>query len=146
MCENLVELEEWQFQIEKSPKNCNNLPAHILRIIVELLHSQQNRSAGGKHMPWSVRLQDEKGRPVLDRDVVFDGPLPVDEESYRLLCYVDPYGDTVFNNSQMKTFLFEWDRIKDELSAAQIDAWKQVREFAMQCANGVHLYLKFIGD
>jgi len=97
-------------------------------------------------MPWSVRLQDENGKPENDRDVVFHGPLPVGDESYRLLSYIDPYGDTTFNSLQMKTFLHEWERIKNRLNEEQIEPWKQIREFAMRGTNEEHLYLKFIGD
>ena len=67
------------------------------------------------------------------------------KESFRLLKYVDPYGDTTFN-----AFMFE-DLIKDliELKSLlptdkeQIDI---VISYAKECDDKTHTYLKFYGD
>jgi hypothetical protein len=63
------------------------------------------------------------------------------------LAEIDWYGDTTFNRLQMPRFLAEWEIVaqhgKTPEEARLID---EVKALAERCANGVHLYLKFIGD
>jgi hypothetical protein len=60
----------------------------------------------------NVRLQDENGHPQNQNDIGIDFELPIGNGSFRLLCYIDPYGDTIFNRSQMDAFLEDWERVK----------------------------------
>jgi hypothetical protein len=64
-----------------------------------------------------------------------------------VLSGIDWYGDTVFNGQQMAQFLAAWKTLKaaaeDPEELALISA---VERLAEECANGTHLYLKFIGD
>jgi hypothetical protein len=95
-------------------------------------------------MPWSVRLQDERGKPVIPEDAGIDfATIPADA-GFRLLGYIDPYGDTFFNRVQMKDFLADWDRLNP--SSEQREQWKLVRNMATRCRDEAHLYLRFIGD
>lgn len=94
-----------------------------------------------------VRLQDERGRPECDSDIGIPFALPTGDASYKLLCHIDPYGDTVFNRLQMVVFLTEWERlIGIAQTSEQRKAWTGVRDLARRCNEEVHLYLRFIGD
>ncbi len=95
-------------------------------------------------MPWTVRLQDERGKPVAPREALIEFATIPDDRGFRLLRYVDPYGDTYFNRMQMRDFLADWNTLKP--TADQRREWKSVREMAERCHDEVHLYLRFIGD
>jgi hypothetical protein len=95
-------------------------------------------------MPWSVRLQDEHGKPVIPEDAAIDfATIPADV-GFRLLGYIDPYGDTYFNQVQMEDFLVDWDKLRP--SGEQREQWKLVRNMTTRCHDEVHLYLRFIWD
>ena len=95
----------------------------------------------------TVRLQDERGKPEGDHDIGIDFHIPTGDVSFRLLSYIDPYGDTIFNRLQMKTFLAEWEAIKAEaITEQEMEAWKKTKVLAKKCRDEVHLYLRFIGD
>ena len=40
-------------------------------------------------MPWTVRLQDERGKPIIPEGVVIDFATIPDDVVFRLLGYVD---------------------------------------------------------
>jgi len=76
-----------------------------------------------------------------------DRILPIGDESYPLLRYVDEYGDTIFNGRQMPQFLKEWDLIMDRAkSQDERESLLQVRRLAEECQKHPHLFLRFIGD
>ena len=94
-----------------------------------------------------VRLQNEHGQPSCDEDVGIEFPIPTGDDSYRMLCYIDPYGDTVFNRLQMVTFLLEWETLSGKAKEhGSLETWLAVKKFAQKCNEGPHLYLRFIGD
>jgi hypothetical protein len=92
---------------------------------------------------WTVRLQDERGKPAIPQYAVIEVATIPEGAEFRLLGYLDPYGDTYFNQVQMTDFLADWDNLRptDEQKAQ----WQLVREMAIRC-QGHHLYLRFIGD
>ena len=95
-------------------------------------------------MPWSVRLQNERGEPVIPEDALIEfGAIP-NGEGFRLLRYIDPYGDTYFNHAQMEDFLADWDKL--EPRGDQREQWQLVRNMATRCQDESHFYLRFIGD
>lgn len=95
-------------------------------------------------MPWSVRLQDERGKPVLAQDAGVEFATVPSNTGFKLLHYVDRYGDTYFNRVQMADFLTDWDKL--EPTGDQRLQWKLVRDMAVRCLDEPHLYLRFIGD
>ena len=95
-------------------------------------------------MPWSVRLQNENGKPIILEDAVIEFATIPENVVFRLLGYVDPYGDTYFNQFQMKDFLEDWDKLSP--SGEQREQYQLVRNMATRCRDGVHLYLRFMGD
>ncbi len=94
-------------------------------------------------MTWSVRLQDERGKPVVPQDAAIEFSLIPTDTDFLLLHYIDPYGDTVFNRVQMDDFLTDWNRLRPEGKREQ---WAMVRDMAVRCRDEAHLYLRFIGD
>ena len=98
-------------------------------------------------MGLTVRLQDERGKSESESDIGIDFRIPTGDSCFRLLCYIDPYGDTIFNQLQMGTFLAEWEKIRGEAKTEdETAAWSGVKQLATRCMNQVHLYLRFIGD
>ncbi len=98
-------------------------------------------------MGWTIKIEDENGNVIkaMDREFILSDSNILYEESFRLLKYIDPYGDTTFN-----AFMFE-DLIQDltqlaNLSKSDYDQIIQVIEYAKECQNDIHTYLKFYGD
>jgi hypothetical protein len=60
---------------------------------------------------------------------------------------IDWYGDTVFNRMQMPRFLSAWQtlaqQVRDDQEKKLIE---DIKALAQRCEDGVHLYLRFIGD
>ena len=102
-------------------------------------------------MGFNVELQDELGGRI---DGVDDPrcllhtllPEPGDDE-YPFLGSIDPYGDTTFNNLQMRRFLKEWAAVSQKAGTAEEQGLvASVESLARRCRDEVHVYLKFIGD
>jgi hypothetical protein len=70
---------------------------------------------------------------------------PADGTGFRLLGYIDPYGDTIFNQIQMHDLLADIDRLAPSTAIAERGI-ARLRRLAETCRDGVHLYLCFIGD
>jgi L-rhamnose mutarotase len=95
-------------------------------------------------MPWSVRLQEERGNPVTCKGAVIEFATISDYSGFKLLGYLDPYGDTYFNQYQMKDFLADWAKLTP--SSEQREQWQVVHDMATRCRDEAHLYVRFIGD
>jgi hypothetical protein len=98
-----------------------------------------------------IELQDEFGGTVdslADPKNLLTRLLPpVLDDSYPMLGSIDRYGDTVFNNLQMKRFLLEWaDVVMKAGTSEERDVVQKIGELANRCQQEVHRYLKFIGD
>jgi hypothetical protein len=66
---------------------------------------------------------------------------------FQYLPYIDRYGDTVFNRPQMEPFLRELDRLMVSCSDLEVRRLLgEVKRLAAACQNGVHLYLRFVGE
>ncbi len=98
------------------------------------------------------RLPDPSGG-AFDAAGDFDGLLPLAEAlwplaaSYLLLRYVDPYGDTVFNQLQMDDLLRDIDTA-EHLASSDVErrGLDRLRVIAQRCRSSVHLYVWFVGD
>jgi hypothetical protein len=98
----------------------------------------------------SIDLIDERGK-VLQR---FDDPLVARllldgaPDSSVCLCFIDPYGDTVFNALQLPVLLQEiraaTARSADIPARAQLRRFEQFVELAI--SRQPHVYLKFVGE
>lgn len=103
-------------------------------------------------MGLTISVVDERGKevvsPVLDPRNVLRSLLPQEgDESYPLLRYIDPYGDTIFNQAQVAALLEEWARIKQraKLEEQQVIV-NSIAHLAQFCLEHLHTYLKFVGD
>lgn len=102
-------------------------------------------------MGFNVQLESEHGEVAerLDdpRGLLY-GILPEQADSlFQYLPYIDRYGDTIFNRPQMEPFLREWDRLisnSRDLEVRRLLA--EVKRLATACQDGVHLYLRFVGE
>ena len=98
-----------------------------------------------------IALEKERGErveTVSDIKNVFQSALTRNkQEFYELLKYVDLYGNTVFNNLQMKILLkdlnFLLENAKDNEEKEII---KAIIVLCDKCLKEVHLYIKFYGD
>lgn len=97
-------------------------------------------------MAWTVVLEDES-REILSRlDQEFASSYLTNtppEGDFKLLKYLDPYGDTVFNNLQMN------DLIEDlrVLQGKEVnDLVEEVVTLTKECKAESHTYLVFYGD
>jgi hypothetical protein len=98
-----------------------------------------------------IRLEKEDGSHVeelvdyedLLADILPDG----DDPTSRLLRYVDPYGNTIFNRPQMSDLLAELRALRERSSVdRQRELIKGIQKLAEECQRTTHRYLKFYGD
>ena len=102
-------------------------------------------------MGLGIELQDERGETLqylTDSQNQLGRLLPQNgDDSYPMLASIDFYGDTVFNRIQMERFLREWRAMSTKAqSADERTVVAAIESMAVRCNDGVHLYLKFIGD
>jgi hypothetical protein len=63
------------------------------------------------------------------------------------LRFVDPFGDTTFNQAQLPELLSELERSADSQSNPEIRSHLQkICHLVSEARNQVHMYVKFIGD
>ena len=101
-------------------------------------------------MGFDVNLQKEHGEvlaTVEDPKNLLHRLLERSQAAKPLLAEIDWNGNTTFNRLQMPRFLSEWQTLaKNSTSAEETKIVDEVKTLAERCAEGVHLYLKFIGD
>jgi hypothetical protein len=102
-------------------------------------------------MGFNVELQDEHGGRidgVDDPRSLLDTLLPEPgSDEHPFLGSIDPYGDTTFNNLQMRSFLKEWSAVSQKAATAEEQALvASIESLARRCRDEVHIYLKFVGD
>ncbi len=97
-----------------------------------------------------VQLVDERGRllaTAADPHDFVDRVADRAHDDLRMLSWLDPYGDTVFNQLQMPAFLDDWSRIRAFIAGDRdAETWRRVRDLAERCAREPHVYLRFTGD
>jgi hypothetical protein len=73
-------------------------------------------------------------------------PLQVDE-SYKLLRFVDWYGDTIFNRIQMEALIADITLLLKKVhSQEEIDLMLNIVKMCKRCSDEQHLYVKIYGD
>jgi hypothetical protein len=95
-----------------------------------------------------VVIQDENGNALTNSICVPAEFLMAPEEpQYRCLCFVDPYGDTTFNQLQFAPLLDELARLRTSSRKDEArEAIEQVATLVARYRNTPHTYLKLIGD
>ena len=102
-------------------------------------------------MTWPVIWQDENGKelgrlddPGFPRDL-----LPPDDGSPTSAClrFIDPYGDTVFNQLQLGQLLTELEGLRPTITDLRArHGLDQLLAFLRPCAGQMHTYIKIVGD
>ncbi|MGH8992693.1 MAG: hypothetical protein ACRDZ7_14390 [Acidimicrobiia bacterium] len=96
----------------------------------------------------TVELRDARGnalRRMTDRATDLAKVLPpVGDPDFPMLGLVDPYGDTIFSALQMRAVIPELQRLKQLTGNSEV--LEDVEELAVECADGVHVFLVFVGD
>ncbi|HKN75810.1 MAG TPA: hypothetical protein VJW94_11580 [Candidatus Acidoferrum sp.] len=99
-------------------------------------------------MAINVVLQTENGRilrQVIDTSRGLNWILPIDNPDFPLLQFVDPYGDTIFNERQTRRLVEELKAVIETAEKPEEKALlKQVKDLAEEI--DTHLYVRFIGD
>ena len=99
-------------------------------------------------MAIDVEIQDEKGNRLAS----YDGP-PLGTQLLKLapaksVCFrfIVPWGDTTFNEEQIKVLQDELDEaMTNTTDAERLRELKAITSFIKE-ATGAHVYVKFIGD
>lgn len=77
----------------------------------------------------------------------FEDLIPYEDRSFSLLCYVNPYGDTVFNTDQMADLLIDLARLAARgPTPIEMRGLHRLRVLAERCRDEPHSYVWFIGD
>ena len=100
-------------------------------------------------MPITVQIESERG----DREgepwyhAESTGILVGDHLATCCLRFIDPYGNTVFNQSQLPVLIDELRTLRGELrDATQVAVLDDLSEFLGRALGHVHTYVRFIGD
>lgn len=91
----------------------------------------------------------DPGGGTFDAAGDLDRLIPPRQPGSRLLHYIDPYGDAVFNHKQMPELLEDIADLAtatDQLNDAERHGLDRLRVMAERCREGPHLYLWFLGD
>ena len=97
-----------------------------------------------------AKLQTEDGKTieeVFDPQSLFQRLLPFDDERSSCLRFVDPYGDTTFNQRQIPFLVKELEiAIKNLRDADAKKQGEKVLRLVKKATDEPHVYIKFIGD
>jgi len=70
-----------------------------------------------------------------------------DAQDFPCLRFVDPYGDTVFNQLQIGQLVAELEKLSEQHYDPEVERHlRSVLEFVRQARDRVHTYVKFYGD
>lgn len=94
-------------------------------------------------MAWTVILETEKKKAIATLPCEFYSSLSKSPDEFRLLRYLDPYGDTVFNRLQMDDLIDDLQQLKKMETNPLID---EMLLLAERCKQEAHTYLSFYGD
>jgi len=94
-----------------------------------------------------IRLERENGETLEWASE----PLPkilqsCDSTEFPLSSFIDPFGDTVFNSLQATALLHEWDILTSRAAEPDRRVMEEEARLIEKCRDGVHLYIRFVGD
>jgi len=98
-----------------------------------------------------LRWENENGRPIEEipdpQMCISHLLLKTDLAETTCLRFIDPYGDTAFNQRQIPTLIEELKSALEKSQDNQIkDHLRRVIELAEKSRGEIHTYLKFYGD
>ena len=97
----------------------------------------------------TIQWQDEEGKVLAQYDGPPVGLWLVKDAPQCSVClrFIDPWGNTTFNQSQLPPLQEELDKL---LTTAAMSEWREhiraISEFITQARGHVHTYVKFLGD
>lgn len=92
-------------------------------------------------------INGQREAEVVDANYSLAHIWPVCDQSFPLLQYIDPYGNTVFNGVQMPEVQRELEILVGKASTdEQKDILCRIRELAAECQKQPHMFLRFSGD
>ena len=100
-------------------------------------------------MPITVRIEDERGKAQGEEWWHADSTalLVGDHPGTCCLRFIDPYGDTVFNQAQLPVLLAELRQLQGQLSdPRQASALTELSHFLDRALDRPHVYVRFLGD
>jgi hypothetical protein len=108
-------------------------------------------------MPLCPVLQTLDGRRLEQPDQLapvkaLNKILPFGDPLFSYLGFIDPYGDTIFNGTQMQVFLEEWNSLIQQITYEQVVSEEElqflagVRETAVKCQSEPPVFLRFIAE
>ena len=100
----------------------------------------------GINLQWEGERGDVRDCVLDERGLMKILVIAAKEDSI-CLRFVDPYGNTVFNQMQIPVFLKEVNEIDaNVLSQEVIEYRDEITELVLRAVGKVHTYLKFYGD
>jgi hypothetical protein len=101
-------------------------------------------------MAINVFLQSVKGEKcneVIDLYYLLAKVWPIDDPSFPLLQYIDPYGDVTFNRAPMSQVERELQLLLERAETGEQKALlAQIGDRAERCHGELHIFLRFAGD
>jgi hypothetical protein len=92
-------------------------------------------------------INGQREAEVVDSNYSLAHIWPIGDQSFPLLQYIDPYGNTVFNGLQMPEVQRELEILVGKASTdEQKDTLRRIRELAVRCQKQPHMFLRFSGD
>lgn len=97
----------------------------------------------------TVELRDAHSiavRRIVDGATDLSSVLPaLGDPDFPMLSLVDPYGDTIFSSLQMRAVIPELHRLR-KLSPNPQLVLDELEDLADEGAEGIHVFLVFVGD
>ena len=88
-----------------------------------------------------------KRAEALDPDYSLAHLWPIEDSSFPLLQYIDPYGNAVFNRAQMPQIIKELETLRAKAtSEKQKRVITEIIDLAATCRDRPHTFLNFRGD
>lgn len=98
-------------------------------------------------MGWTVIIEDEDGNAIktMPDEFVLSDVEVLNNKDFKVLKYLDPFGDTTFNALMLADLLNDLIELKELLPTEQAQI-NTVIAYARDCKEYVHTYLNFYGD
>jgi hypothetical protein len=98
-----------------------------------------------------ITLESESGEKkqfVTDNHNLLHLLLPLtNNDSFKLLKYIDWYADTVFNQIQLNDLIADIDLLLEKTdNVNERDLLARIKEMCIHCKDEYHQYIKFYGD
>ena len=93
-------------------------------------------------MSYTIILEDENKVQLSSLKDEFNIGL-LNKMDFKLLCYIDPFGDTIFNRLQMDDLINDLQILRILEPNPILD---EIQLLAERCKKEYHLYIAFYGD